>query len=96
MERAHKMLTWCRVEAATLAILLAANEQGPPCGHCLALAAHHRPQLHTHHTKCCSLPSQLPQASHSRSAADAPQEHCRCASPLTSTTDCAAGIAPDT
>ena len=65
MGRAHKMLTWCRVEAAALAILLAANEQGSPCGHRFALAAHHRPQLHTHHkvlqstlTAAASLPQQ--------------------------------------
>ena len=49
MDGAPKMLTWCRVEAAALTILLAANQQGPPCGHRPALAAHHRPQLHMHH-----------------------------------------------
>lgn len=49
MDGAHKMLTWCRVKAAALTILLAANQQGPPCGHRPALAADHRPQLHTHH-----------------------------------------------
>ena len=49
MARARKMLTWRRVKAAALAVLLSANEQGPPCGHRPALAANHRPQLHMHH-----------------------------------------------
>ncbi len=42
LRRDHsRQITWCRVEAATLAVLLPADEQRAACGHCLALAAHY-------------------------------------------------------